>query len=560
VGFGRGRLGVLAVAMLLVVVACGGGTDSVDGAASSSTQPTEATTPVASTATSLSASTSVGADDDVVELPPGVEPFPEPNPLNLEISLEEGNTAEATIGAEGGTLEVTSADGARFVLEVPAGALASPEQIRMTPAAAVKGVPFEAGALATVDLEPDGLGFYEPVTLRIELPDTVATEDLVSFGTYDSGQDFHLYPSSSDGNVLEVQLSHFSSAGASAASRAERERIAAAYTPSQSDAYAQDQAAVIVSNVDDPQARADAIDKIGKQWFYNSILVRLQNAAVNESGLDQALGELNAWLAFMSAHIMTQEDYETRFSAERELARNAVAEALKNATQRAGRRCQEENDPVEALRILRYVFMAKLFKVNELVKALDPTINENLHACLDRFGFVFRSRLDLTGPEGGVAISQVTAKIGFSTTGAQSDATLRLLGTAPLQFEINSVSPMPPKCTTFNNSGTMEVWAFPNMNLQSKTPEFTHVNLFFEFPSAPAEGMRCGGVGREVPRWAPAFEGMNKTWGSMAGGFNITLPIVRNGATFAELEIKQAVTGVNATEESTYQLTFGADN
>ena len=87
-----------------------------------------------------------------------------------------------------------------------------------------------------------------------------------------------------------------------------------------------------------------------------------------------------------------------------------------------------------------------------------------------------------------------------------------------------------------------------------------HDWLLWPLSPLPAVCMRCGGVGREVPRWAPAFEGMNKTWGSMAGGFNATLPIVRNGEIFAELKIKQAVTGVNATEESTYQLTFGTDN
>jgi len=102
-------------------------------------------------------------------LPLVAKPEAPSGPLSIGLALETAHAVTATIGAPGGVITATSAGGAHFRLELPAGALFGDEDIRMTPLSQVTGTLISGGLLAGVHLEPEGLQFVRPATLTIAL-------------------------------------------------------------------------------------------------------------------------------------------------------------------------------------------------------------------------------------------------------------------------------------------------------------------------------------------------------------------------------------------------------
>jgi hypothetical protein len=90
-----------------------------------------------------------------------------PSPSQARMVLDQPRATYGSIGAEGGTLRATAADGTRFELAIPPNALDFTETITMTPASAVDNLPLSGGLAGAVSLEPAGLTFYEPATLTI---------------------------------------------------------------------------------------------------------------------------------------------------------------------------------------------------------------------------------------------------------------------------------------------------------------------------------------------------------------------------------------------------------
>ena len=67
------------------------------------------------------------------------------DPLSVTPTYDAARTAVAALGPAGGSLTATGADGDTFELTIPEGALLSPQQIRMTPATAIGGLPLSGG-------------------------------------------------------------------------------------------------------------------------------------------------------------------------------------------------------------------------------------------------------------------------------------------------------------------------------------------------------------------------------------------------------------------------------
>jgi len=139
---------------------------------------------------------------------------PSTEPLPVRLTADVGRAVSATIPVDGGTLEAADANGTRFTLRVPSGALAEPTTITMTPVLSMDGIPFGEGSPMAVQLEPAGLRFYDFVTLTIEPADDIPLEQQVPIGT--QGEENHLFmPLAAIGDgVLRLHLLHFSSAGA----------------------------------------------------------------------------------------------------------------------------------------------------------------------------------------------------------------------------------------------------------------------------------------------------------------------------------------------------------
>jgi hypothetical protein len=134
-------------------------------------------------------------------------------PISLEVGLDQGHAASAFIGTQGGSLTTTGADGSRFTLEIPPGALIQDTGITMIPITSMTGLPLSGGMGAAVQLEPSGLAFYDFVTLTVDPAQEIALEEQIPIGY--SGEDHALtIPFVAPGSqAFQLKLLHFSGAG-----------------------------------------------------------------------------------------------------------------------------------------------------------------------------------------------------------------------------------------------------------------------------------------------------------------------------------------------------------
>lgn len=147
-----------------------------------------------------------GSDDD-------------PAPASGAVTVDSARTARATLGPAGGSVSATAADGRRYTLTVPPGALASATEISATPVTSMGDAPLAAGTRAAVRFGPAGLRFAAPARLRIEGTATTAGagKRLVGFVRDDAGTAMNLQPPALSGAVLELLVPHFSDVGVSEA-------------------------------------------------------------------------------------------------------------------------------------------------------------------------------------------------------------------------------------------------------------------------------------------------------------------------------------------------------
>jgi hypothetical protein len=134
------------------------------------------------------------------------------NPISVSPTLDSQRVAEAVIPVSGGTLSVTAADGTVFRLDVPASALAIDTLVRMIPVSGLEGMPFGSDPLA-VQLEPEGLQFYEFATLTITPVQNIPIDQQIVFGYQEDGKDLILATPLMDSSEIQIQVLHFSGNG-----------------------------------------------------------------------------------------------------------------------------------------------------------------------------------------------------------------------------------------------------------------------------------------------------------------------------------------------------------
>ncbi|MFL7813038.1 MAG: hypothetical protein AB8I40_05105, partial [Anaerolineales bacterium] len=135
------------------------------------------------------------------------------DPLDLEVSLQEGAGVSAVFSYEGGTLTASGADGTLYTLEIPEGALEVPTQIRMTPLADLGGLPIGEGAPYGVQLEPDGLRLYDVAILTITPPAEIPLEQQVFISYQGQEHEFSFAAPLPDSPELKIMVTHFSGYG-----------------------------------------------------------------------------------------------------------------------------------------------------------------------------------------------------------------------------------------------------------------------------------------------------------------------------------------------------------
>jgi hypothetical protein len=287
-----------------------------------------------------------------------------PNPLNTVAVPNPKVQVTKLISDAGGTLSLTNTDGTVATLTIPAGALISDEKISMTWVSSIDGFPFTPPATAAIQLGPDQLQFLEPVTLQFTTPQPVDPAELIGFGYFDTGSEFHAYPQTVEGRTITFLLSHFSGYGAGRASAAQR-GAQQQRAPKNSGARAA-QNGVLPPAVD---LQARAVERL-----MQSVLPLLRAAAQSESLLETAFAEYLSWRA------MPGVDW-SQLQISLQLARNALAAAIKNATDVYYDRCVKNHDPFQAANLLRWYRIATQLGLWDRAGLDQAVVKDNIKKC-----------------------------------------------------------------------------------------------------------------------------------------------------------------------------------
>ncbi len=257
-----------------------------------------------------------------------------PNPLTVKVSLDDTAAASNVITPDGGEVDATAADGTYFALTIPKGALLQQEEIRLTPVRAISGLPLTGGMLASVQIEPEGLFLLEPATLTAELPNSVDSSQLVGFGYHAQGAELHLYPFEASGGTLTFPIFHFSGYGVGKGTKAEL----IPYEPTS--AEDQMEHALGGKTKEDKQVEKESI----QLYFDEIVLPRLEEGRSDDGALLVGLGHLFSWYISLK-----QWDLEASFPNQVGVASRLASEGLKNAVDRAHKKCVANKDLSQVL-------------------------------------------------------------------------------------------------------------------------------------------------------------------------------------------------------------------
>ncbi len=141
-------------------------------------------------------------------------------PRNVKIQLDKKQTATGKVTKNGGTVTLSTADGSKFTLDVPAGAIDTDTDITMTAVKSVDGAPLDNNMPTAVQLEPSGLFFKQLATLTIVPAREIPIKQQIIFGYEGDGKDYGFALIDHKSKEIKVKLMRFSGAGVGTASDA----------------------------------------------------------------------------------------------------------------------------------------------------------------------------------------------------------------------------------------------------------------------------------------------------------------------------------------------------
>ena len=199
--------------------------------------------------------------------------------------LDAGRQVSHAVPAGGAVLTTTAADGTRFTLELPDGAVPDERPVTLTPLSALDGLPLSGGLIAGVQIEPDGLALLRPVTLTIETRTALNPDQVLGFAYAGQGEDFHLYPSAVSRNKITMLLTHFSGHGVGEGSDGDVQAAASA-SPADPQSKAENEEVVKLREAlkrGDKDAQA-AAEQAMREVFTTNVLPYLQAAQGSQPG------------------------------------------------------------------------------------------------------------------------------------------------------------------------------------------------------------------------------------------------------------------------------------
>ena len=287
--------------------------------------------------------------------PPGYFPRPS-HPRTVTPVLDAGHAASALVSAQtGGTLSAIAANGTRYTLTLPPGALLSDQAITMTPESSVGNSPLGA-LVGAVDLEPNGLQLLNPATLTIVAPGPVDVAHVAAFSAAGGGHDFGLVPLNR-GNGIALTLEHFSSDGAADASDAQ---LKAAASDEPSDPEAQWEQAIALDThggASDPSA----IEADGVAYYRDVALPMANRALTDDTYADSAIAALVHFNRQVQAlRLASDADIEALFGTFSDF----LTRIMRNAARQRYQRCLKKNDLSELVRLLGTEHQAGVLNVD----------------------------------------------------------------------------------------------------------------------------------------------------------------------------------------------------
>jgi hypothetical protein len=398
----RVRLIALALTFVVFGIACGSTTTTqapeTASLGATAVPGQTATAPAATSTTSLPA-----GFEHVFEVPA--------NPIAVKPSLDEARAVEQDIPIEGGALTATAQDGTTFVLRIPADALASTAHIRMTPVAAIQGMPFGTDPHA-VQLEPEGLHFLNFVTLTIATKSPIPPDQQIFFGYAGSGENLVLALPVVDSADLSIRLLHFSGAGVTSGSAVAVAQVQsrlgadveARIASSIAAEYARLRSAELLGQSSDPIDSAAALELL--QQIYEQVVAPLIAAA--ESSCDAGQTAVDTLIGF--------ERQRALFGATGGDAGTAALPGLVNAV--ADRCVREEYQRCHDDHVIQHMvptWQKAVRQINQ-VGVADPAVLETLAAFVEKclvFDLEFQSMVAAGGGDGMDSYVKSTLQLRF---------------------------------------------------------------------------------------------------------------------------------------------------
>jgi hypothetical protein len=394
------------------------------------------------------------------------------NPLTVAPALDAKHAVTQLMSAaKGGTLTTTGADGSVFTLTFPANALASDEQITMTPLTSVAGLPVSGGLLAGVDLQPDGLRLTQAATLSIQPVISVACSQQIGFGYHATGQEFYFQPLGLS-KAITLSLEHFSAAGVG-----QGQAGSGGVPTDNEDRLSQvNQPILLQQRQCGPEAPLDTQQLIQQmagnlQLYYDKVVVPLLQAAkTDDTQAENALGKA---LSFDHDVTVLGLDSEEPFSLDIKYIFQSMPIILKNVYNKAFSRCINENSNTARMEDgSKMIAVARDFAlIGDAIGKELPNFNQQVSACL-----VGPLALTMDSSATGVLISPSQTTTATSHVTAQSlplvfnESQLSYSGSGPLAYDSYTVSvqwppPFIGDCSSgFGNPGTLSVTATFDLN------------------------------------------------------------------------------------------------
>ena len=341
------------------------------------------------------------------EQPPQSDGAPaEGSGFQLTFTPETDAAATGTVTFEaGGTVSATAADGTTFELEVPAEAVAEDTEINMTPLSDVGGL--EASAVHAVQLEPEGLEFYEPLRLTITPASEIPVANQMMFEAAGDGSLFGLAAIDPSTEGIVLMLEHFSAGGVASVPP---EQMAVLLEQSAGDADqrinnevrklgAEDRQRQLLEGIDElnPELQAE-LDRLEAEFQREVLDKRREAAALSCEALSTYVRTVVGFER-QRAQLAASEAAEAAFQAKVLAVQQEMAARYEECEKTTIAECKEANDPA---------ILIRFWLANE--KPADKARAENICKAA---GFA----LDVTGSD-----------IPLRTPGIGTDSTLDVVG------------------------------------------------------------------------------------------------------------------------------------